>query len=89
MTIIAPRRDEPVIDSAGAMGRRFSEYVEQNAEEVNRLSPIVDKLVSNSVSYSTSNATVSRTLNADTATTAQIADVLGTLIADLKSAGII
>lgn len=39
--------------------------------------------------YSASNVTTDRTYDADATTTAELADVLGTLIADLRSAGII
>lgn len=37
--------------------------------------------------YTTSNVTTTRTIDADTATTAEIADVLCTLIEDLKAVG--
>lgn len=37
--------------------------------------------------FALSNVTASRTLDADTATTAQIADVLGTFLQDLKRRG--
>lgn len=87
--ITSPRRDESITDKSGMASLRLAEYLETNADDLNRIVPIVDKLVSNSDQYATSNVTVSRTINADTATAAQIADVLGTLIADLKSSGAI
>lgn len=39
--------------------------------------------------YTASNVTEDRTYNADSTTTAELADVLGTLIADLQSIGLI
>lgn len=39
------------------------------------------------VGYSTSNVTATRTIDADTITLAELADVVGTLIDDLKAAG--
>jgi hypothetical protein len=37
--------------------------------------------------YSTTNVTTSRTFDADTVTLTELADIVGTLIEDLKSAG--
>lgn len=39
--------------------------------------------------YTTSNVVTTRTLNASTATTGDVANVLGSLIADLKTIGIL
>lgn len=39
--------------------------------------------------YTTSNVTTTRTLDADTATTAEVADVLATLIEDMRARGMI
>lgn len=41
------------------------------------------------VTYAPSNVTTDRTYDADTALLAEVADVLGTLIADLQAKGII
>ena len=49
----------------------------------------VSSPVNQSASYSTSNVSVDRTFDADATSTAELADVLGTLIADLKASGII
>ena len=42
-----------------------------------------------SAPYKVSNVTVDRTYNANATSTAELADVLGTLIQDLRNAGII
>lgn len=39
--------------------------------------------------YTTSNVTPDRTFDADSTSTAELADVLGTLISDLREAGLI
>ena len=41
------------------------------------------------VTYTTSNVTEDRTFDADTVAVAELADIVGTLIADLKAAGIL
>lgn len=46
-------------------------------------------LAASSDNYTTTNVTVDRTLDADSTTLAEVADVLGTLITDLKDRGII
>lgn len=43
----------------------------------------------NGTAYSTSNVTTDRTVDADSTSTAELADVLCTLIADLQEAGVI
>ena len=42
-----------------------------------------------SAAYTTTNVTESRTFDADTVSTPDLADVVGTLIADLKSKGLL
>ncbi len=79
--IIAPNRfnnvtaqDKPVL--------RFSEYLEDVTRTLNTLT-------SNTDAYTVTNAATDRTFDADTVTVAELADVVATLIVDLKAAEII
>ncbi len=55
-------------------------------QEISRASYVADPGVI-ADGFSVSNVTTSRTLDADTATTAEVADVLATLLQDLKQRG--
>ena len=46
-------------------------------------------LAASSDNYNVSNVTLDRTMDADSTTLAEVADVLGTLITDLKNRGVI
>jgi len=72
--ITAPRRGEPITDDNGRASLRLSEYLEANADDLNRTVSIVDDLVSNTNEYTTTNVVESRLLNAGTATTSDIAN---------------
>lgn len=50
---------------------------------------IIDYRLSEVETYTTTNVSTDRSYDADSTTTAELADVLGTLIADLKTAGIL
>lgn len=49
----------------------------------------IPNMPANKAEYVTSNVSLDRTYDADAATLAEVADVLGSLIADLKDVGII
>lgn len=81
MTIIAPSRFEKIEDN-GIPTRRFASAIEEIVRTVNTLTDNTDE-------YTTSNVTEDRAFDADSTNVAELADVLGTLIADLKTAGVI
>ena len=49
----------------------------------------IPNMPANKAEYTPSNVTLDRSYDADATTTAELADVLGTLIADLKDVGIL
>ena len=79
--IIAPRRGQPLTEE-GAPTNRFAEYLEEVANTTNAL-------VSNEETFAITNSNVLRTFDADTVTTAQLADYVATLTDVLKAAGIV
>lgn len=62
---------------------------ERQKEQWRALEKILTDLRAATDSYTPSNVTPDTSYDADATTTAELADVLGTLIADLKSKGII
>lgn len=60
---------------------------QQWAEEVERIINLL--LAGSGQTYTTTNVTTDRTYDANATTTDELADVLGTLIADLKTTGAI
>jgi len=77
------------IAALGPLGRPPKEYDQQFMIGIlDRLEQIHILLAQPAqTGYSMSNVTVTRVLDADSTSTAEVADVLGTLIDDLKAAG--
>ena len=82
MTIIAPQRGVPLTDEKQIPSLRFASFLEDLSREVNTLTGNEDE-------YTTTNVTADRVLDADATTLNELADVVGTMIADLKAAGVI
>jgi hypothetical protein len=53
------------------------------------ISQLIDQLEQSGGSYTPTNVTTDRAFDADTVTVAELADVVGTLIADLKKKGLL
>lgn len=97
--IISPNRHEPISMEDGVPTLRFIEAIEDIVDEVNTLPETNDNVAVNAAAiaaitaaveaYTVTNVTVDRDYDADSTTTAELADVLGTLIADLQEAGIV
>ena len=70
-----------------APDRYRKEFMDELLSRLGEYSEERDRPVPNH--YSTSNVTTSRTLDADTVTTAELADVVATLIEDMKKRGLL
>lgn len=86
--ITPPNRHQP-ISSKGLPTVRLSEFFEAIARKVDENDTLTTQLTSNTAVYTATNVTTDRGFDADTVTVAELADVVGTLIADLKNAGVI
>ena len=84
MTIIAPNRGEPLVDKQGNPTLRGAEFLEAVQRALNTIEDTDSVRV-----YTVSSVATSRSFNADTVTLPELADVVGTLIADIKSGGIL
>ncbi len=98
--IIAPNRQDSVVDEEGVPVTRFADVIEELTDTVNTL-------VGNTDEYTPTNVTTDRVFDADAAAGSisspptqaevenirdavlELADVAGTLIEDLQSAGVI
>lgn len=85
--IIPPTRTTQLTGSDGTPQNRFASYLEDITSQVNDLKTAVSTLTGNTGVYNTTNVTTDREFDANTVTLAELADVVGTLIADLKAAG--
>mgnify|MGYP003654254106 CR=1 FL=1 len=81
MSIRRGRLPSPPSDYNVRWANQLVNQLEQNIATTN--------LAASSDPYTVTNVTSDRTMNADSTTTAELADVLGTLITDLKERGII
>lgn len=81
MTIRSGRLPSPPFKYNQRWANQFVNQVEQNISATN--------LPASSSRYTVTNVTADRTLDADSTSTAELADVLGTLIQDLRDRGAI
>lgn len=89
--IIAPNRREPLTGKNNAPTSRFAEYLERTADDVNAntdnvstLTDDVDVLNAIGEEFSAINVTPTKSFDADTATLAELADVVGSIIERLQ-----
>ena len=75
------RLPQPSSDWEKAWGERLVSTLELQLSEIVSAASVDP--------YQMSNVTIDRVLNADSTTLAEVADVLGTLITDLKNKGVI
>jgi uncharacterized lipoprotein YmbA len=81
MTVRSGRLPSPPFEYNQRWANQLVNQVEQNISATN--------LAASSSRYTVTNVTADRTLDADSTSTAEIADVLGTLIQDLRDRGVI
>lgn len=81
MTVRSGRLPSPPFEYSQRWANQLVNQVEQNMSATN--------LAASSSRYTVTNVTADRTLDADSTSTAEIADVLGTLIQDLRDRGVI
>ncbi len=67
----------------------FEEYLFQILTDLRALNTAVEALAAATDAYAPTNVTTDRAFDADTVAVAELADVVGTLIADLQAKGII
>tara|TARA_R100001126_G_C4841384_1_gene157122 strand:+ start:378 stop:626 length:249 start_codon:yes stop_codon:yes gene_type:complete len=81
MTIRQGRLPSPPNTYDQRWANQLTRQLEQNISTTN--------LAASSARYTVTNVTTDRTFDADSTTTAELADVLGTLLTDLRERGII
>jgi|TARA_R110002020_G_scaffold48763_8_gene139009 hypothetical protein len=81
MSAYRGRLPSPPIKYDRRWAAQLTNQIEANISNTN--------LAANSSTYTMTNVTTDRTLDADSTTTAELADVLGTLITDLKNRGVL
>ena len=74
--------------SDGFFTKQWQDWLSLLARMFNNLNITVQSLLG-SAAYTTTNVTVTRTFDADTVTLPELADVVGTLIEDLKAKDIL
>ncbi len=72
-----------LVNDTGAGNQVWATYFESDSGAVTYKVPLLQG------AYTATNVTTDRTFDADSTSTAELADVLGTLIADLRNAGVI
>ena len=96
--IIPPNRQDKIVED-GRESPKFAQMIEDVVDEVNTLDATNTAIATNATAiavitaninpYAETNVTPDRTFDADTVAVAELADVVGTLIVDLRAAGII
>lgn len=94
--IVPPKRNEPIVTGQSPT-QRMSAFMEELARVVNENETQSDANTTAVTAltdtadrrYLESNVTTDRTFDADTVAVAELADIVGTLIKDLRAAGVI
>jgi len=87
--IVPPTRETQIVSPNGLSQIRFASYLEDITRKVNDLDTRVSTLTGNTDVYTATNVSADRDFDANTVAVAELADIVGTLIADLRAAGVI
>lgn len=97
--IIPTNRQDKIVDENGRASARLAEVIESLSAGVNGVADTDAAVAANTADiaaitlapgrYEEENVTEDRAFDADSTTTAELADILGTLISDLRRAGVI
>ncbi len=82
-------RNDEVDETMALASAYFEDYLFRLRTDLQALNSAVDALIASTTAYTPTNVTDTRSYDADSTSTAELADVLGTLIADLQAKGII